>query len=201
MTTAVALDARPYSGGQRDTESASTFLFVRYDIIAEREVLRKPVTGSHHQSARHVLESIRFSLVSVVIVLAGITHALAAPPSLEHIQALNAVSLDHESPHTKWARPYARGPIRVLFITALNSDVNIAATREAVELVQRFDIAADAVLVTPAKGKAYAVAYTGESGVFGGKHGERRLARHVTACGRQFDYILCSDRIPVPTAG
>ena len=102
--------------------------------------------------------------------------ATAAPP-VEQIEAANALALDHESPHTKWGRPYARGSIRVLYLTALNANVNAGVTREAVELMQRFDIEADAVLVIAAKGTAYSIAYEGGSGVYGGAAGAQRLAR------------------------
>ena len=102
---------------------------------------------------------------------------VAAERSLEQVVALSAVDLGHETPHTKWARPYARGPIRVLFVVRLDANVNIAATRDVIELVQRFDIAADVVLVLPAKGEAYAVTFRGTSGVYGGEPAEQRLAR------------------------
>ena len=59
----------------------------------------------------------------------------------------------------------------------LHSNVNAAASRDAVEMVARFDLEADVVLVMPAKGNAYAVVFPGESGVYGGMLGEKRLAR------------------------
>ena len=71
----------------------------------------------------------------------------------------------------------ASGPLRVLFLMKLHSNVNVAASRDAVEMAARFDLDADVVLVMPSQGDAYAVAFPGESGVFGGEPGEARLAR------------------------
>jgi len=123
--------------------------------------------------------SLRFVCVSMAAAVACLPtgRAAAAPVPWDRIEAINAVVLDHETPHTKWARPYAGGRIRVLYIGALNGNVNVAPTRSLVELIQRFDVEADAVLVLASKGDAYAVAYEGESGVYGGKPAELRLAR------------------------
>ena len=102
--------------------------------------------------------------------------AAAEEITLEIVEAHNSLSVLHETPHTKWARPYAGGRLRVLFVTALNADVNIGPTRVAVEILQRFDIDADAVLASPAKASAYAITYKGEAGVYGGERGVERLA-------------------------
>ena len=118
-------------------------------------------------------------LVSVLTislwVIAG--PAVAASVSRHQVETINAVVLDYVSPHTKWAQPYAGGSIRMLYIGALAANVNVAPTRGAVELAQRFDLEVDAVLVMPAKGTAYAINYEGDSGVYGGDEGEQRLKR------------------------
>ncbi len=53
----------------------------------------------------------------------------------------HTLSMDFETPHVKWAKPYARGAIRVLFFCNGRGTV----PREAVELMQRFDFKIDAV--------------------------------------------------------
>ncbi|MAE65030.1 MAG: hypothetical protein CMJ18_12235 [Phycisphaeraceae bacterium] len=113
----------------------------------------------------------------ILLVLPVAIGGTASARTIEEIESLNAITLDHVTPHTKWARPYARGSIRALFIQKLTTNVNVAATRDVVEMAQRFDIEADTVLVAPSKGQAYAVTYRGESGVYGGAAGEQRLAR------------------------
>ena len=68
----------------------------------------------------------------------------------KHKDPENPVDLDHflsmefETPHTKWAKPYAGGPIRVLFLTDWYQ--NSTHTREIIELLQRFDIRAEAAM-------------------------------------------------------
>ena len=123
------------------------------------------------------LTKILFPCLFAVLML----HAGAAPTSfgatIEEIEANNSIDIDYQTPHTKWGRPLAGGPLRVLFLLKLQSNVNAAASRDAVEMVARFDLAADVVLAMPSKGNAYAIAYPGESGVFGGELGEQRLAR------------------------
>jgi beta-galactosidase len=53
----------------------------------------------------------------------------------------HALTFDFATPHTDWAQPYALGTTRVLFFT----DGRGTAPRECVELMQRFDIDAEAV--------------------------------------------------------
>jgi len=117
--------------------------------------------------------------VGILVTTALFVASPAAAESLSpyQIETTNALVLDFVTPHTKWAKPYAGGSIRVLYIAALNGNVNVAPTRSAVELIQRFDIEADAVLVMPTKGTTYSISYAGESGVYGGEAGEQRLTR------------------------
>ena len=98
-------------------------------------------------------------------------------PSVKRLEEANSIKDSFETPHTKWAKPYAGGPIRVLFITPLSAETNVLPLRGPVEIMQRFDIEADAVLVLPSKGTTYAVAYAGGSGLYGGQLGDERLAR------------------------
>jgi len=60
----------------------------------------------------------------------------AAELDLEH-----SLSTDFVTPHTRWARPYARGRVRVLMFCNGRGTV----PREGVELMQRFDVAVEAV--------------------------------------------------------
>ncbi len=53
---------------------------------------------------------------------------------------LNKVTTKLETAHTKWAKPYARGRLKVLFVIP-----RTVAPREIVELWQRFDIEFEAV--------------------------------------------------------
>ncbi len=54
-----------------------------------------------------------------------------------------ALSMDFETPHTKWAKPYALGPTRVVFVAPWFQGSTDG--REMVELMQRFDLDARAV--------------------------------------------------------
>jgi len=101
----------------------------------------------------------------------------ASGATLAEIEAKNSIEIETHGPHTRYGRPLASGPLRVLFLMKLHSNVNVAASRDAVEMAARFDLDADVVLVMPSQGDAYAVAFPGESGVFGGEPGEARLAR------------------------
>ena len=126
---------------------------------------------------RHFILILRILCLSAMLfVLAGAARTSSAT-SLEEIETNNSITIDYQTPHTKWGRPLAGGPLRVLFLMQLHSNVNAAASRDAVEMVARFDLEADVVLVMPAKGNAYAVAFPGESGVYGGELGEKRLTR------------------------
>lgn len=112
---------------------------------------------------------------TLAVLVAGQLFCSAA--TIEEIELKNSVEVDHLVPRTQYGRPLAGGSLRVLFLMKLHSNVNVAASRDAVEMAARFDVDADVVLVMPAKGTAYAVAFRGESGVYGGKLGEERLAQ------------------------
>jgi len=60
----------------------------------------------------------------------------AAELELDH-----TLSMELETPHVKWAKPYARGQLRVLMFCNGRGTV----PREGVELMQRFDLKIDAV--------------------------------------------------------
>jgi len=57
----------------------------------------------------------------------------------------HALTLDFETPHTDWGQPYALGPVRVLYFTSIPfSGVDYCKPRQMVELMQRFDVQAEA---------------------------------------------------------
>jgi len=76
----------------------------------------------------------------------------------------HALTLEVETPHTDWAQPYALGPTRVLFFCNGRGTV----PRECVELMQRFDINAEAVFWTR-------IVDSSETHWHGGETGERRM--------------------------
>ena len=103
--------------------------------------------------------------------------ARAAPYS-DAFEYHSALPLTEPMPQTTaWARPYVRGPLRVLFFTGQNPNVNVLPNRFVVELMQRFDIDGRAVLVQTGKGDAYAVNYAGGAGIVGEEAGLARLER------------------------
>lgn len=69
------------------------------------------------------------------------------PPGPELLDAEHALSMEFETPHTKWAKPYAQGTTRVLFFAPWYQGGT--ECREMIELMQRFDLDADAVYCFP----------------------------------------------------
>jgi len=63
-----------------------------------------------------------------------------APDKLEQEHSL---SMEFETPHTKWAKPFAFGKTRVLFFT--DQEQGSTNAREIIELMQRFDLDANSV--------------------------------------------------------
>ncbi|HUZ47267.1 MAG TPA: beta-galactosidase trimerization domain-containing protein [Terriglobia bacterium] len=59
------------------------------------------------------------------------------------LEVEHALSLDFLTPHTEWAKPYARGTVSALFFTLWYSNSTYA--REIIELLERFDLKAQAV--------------------------------------------------------
>jgi hypothetical protein len=59
----------------------------------------------------------------------------------DELEDEHALSMEFETPHTDWAQPYALGKTRVLFL----SNGRGTKAREIVELMQRFDIEAEAI--------------------------------------------------------
>jgi len=61
---------------------------------------------------------------------------------LAELEEDHALTFEVKTPHIRWARPYAKGTTRVLFFIGGRDTV----FRECVELMQRFDLKAEAVL-------------------------------------------------------
>ena len=67
--------------------------------------------------------------------------ALGRAQDAEELELDHTLSMGFETPHTKWAKPYAGGTLRVLLFCNGRGTV----PREGVELMQRFDMKIDAV--------------------------------------------------------
>ncbi|MCC6487736.1 MAG: hypothetical protein IT364_09570, partial [Candidatus Hydrogenedentes bacterium] len=65
----------------------------------------------------------------------------------DFLEVEHALSLDFVTPHTPWAKPYAQGPVKTLFFAPWFQGSTDA--REIVELMQRFDLDAQAVYFMP----------------------------------------------------
>ncbi len=118
--------------------------------------------------------------ISALALLALFCSTLTAGPSMPAMNKLeeaNSLKDAFETPHTKWAKPYANGKVRVLFLALMSANINVLPLRGPVEIAQRFDIDGDAVLLLEGKGTDYAVMYAGGAGVYGGELGKERLDR------------------------
>ena len=76
---------------------------------------------------------------TVAVLIPGAAHA--GSPGDKHLEDEHALSLEFATPHTKWATPYARGPVKVLFFAGRRDDYTKG--RHVVELLQRFDLRAE----------------------------------------------------------
>ncbi len=78
------------------------------------------------------------SRILAVLWACALAGAAFAEPTIDEEQSLR---MDYLTPHTAWARPYAQGVTRVLFF----SDFRHSQAREIIELMERFEVKADAV--------------------------------------------------------
>ncbi len=101
------------------------------------------------------------------------------PEVTAEIEEEHRLSLEFATPHTKWAQPYAHGKMRVLFIC--ESSRWDTLTREAEELMQRFDVSLEAVYGDFVRGQDPGNLW------IGGKTGEQRMARLLR---QPYDVIL-----------
>ena len=77
---------------------------------------------------------------AVAVMLCSVVYA-------DQLEEEHELSHDFVTPHTKWAKPYARGKIRGLFFS--RSRKNHQDERDIIEILQRFDIEADAAYYQP----------------------------------------------------
>jgi len=103
-------------------------------------------------------------LQAAVLMLLALLSGVAPGQDMTELEIDHALTFDFPTPHTKWARPYAVGKMRVLFFT----DGTGTNPRECVELMQRFDIDAQAVFRAQ-------IVDSNESHWHGGELGERRM--------------------------
>ena len=77
-------------------------------------------------------------LFALLLGFSVVTPALAAFPPAE-VEEEHRQSLEYVTPHTEWAKPYARGKVRMLFISetvsAMFVPLNWAAPSVVVRLV------------------------------------------------------------------
>ncbi|MBI3921578.1 MAG: hypothetical protein HY318_09195, partial [Armatimonadetes bacterium] len=102
--------------------------------------------------------------VTLVVVCAGFSPARAVEET--ELEVDHALTLEVTTPHTDWARPYAQGKTSVLFFT----DAEDLRPRECVELMQRFDLEAEAVFWSK-------IVDSANSHWHGGEQGEARMLR------------------------
>ncbi len=132
-----------------------------------------------------------------LVLLTGTAAAARQWHTEEWVEYENALTNEVPTPHTKWAKPYARGSVRVLFFGHKDSKrwmIWGPGTRFAVELMQRFDIDGDAVLVDPQVDTQDAARNPEQLGVYGGEIGEKRLSRLLEM---PYDcYVFGTDELP-----
>ncbi len=93
-----------------------------------------------------LVSAMRCLAASVLITVCATIRA-DVPSGPELLEAEHALSMEVETPHTKWAKPYAQGTTRVLFFGPWYQGGT--ECREMIELMQRFDLDADAVYCFP----------------------------------------------------
>jgi len=79
------------------------------------------------------------ALLAVAVVMGG--RLVAHAQDMAELAVDHALTFELSTPHTNWARPYALGKTRVLFFT----DGRGTHPRQCVELMERFDLEAEAV--------------------------------------------------------
>ena len=107
---------------------------------------------------------------------------LAVAPAIRagQLEEEHELSMEFVTPHTKWAKPYAGGKIRALFFCRGGWYGMGTEAREIIELMQGFDIEADAVYWGHPKG--------GLRGWLGGEEGHKRILRLLQ--GRYDVYVF-----------
>lgn len=102
----------------------------------------------------------RYSLLALVLL------ALQALSSGDSLDDDHRLSMEFETPHVDWGTPFALGKVQVLFFVTGRG----TAPREAVELMQRFDMGVEAAYWEP-------IVDTQDSQWLGGEQGIQRISR------------------------
>jgi hypothetical protein len=148
------------------------------------------VRDSHGPEALAMTTAARFNrwlrpiLLGVLVFLCAAQFAYAWENTAGEVVSLHNLRDAHETPHIKWARPYAGGRLRVLYLLASNSQGMETHAREAVEFAQRFDVELDTVYYFHFYKKQW----------FGGVAGQRRLQRIFTETS--YDLYIFQDISP-----
>lgn len=108
----------------------------------------------------------RIVSAAVVLLLTIGSLVCAQELPLQELEVDHALTCDFPTPHTDWAQPYALGKTRVLFFTNGMG----TSPRECVELIQRFDLDAQAVFWSQ-------IVDSPQTHWHGGKMGEQRMFR------------------------
>lgn len=95
-----------------------------------------------------------FVCLPVAVILTAARPAVAWESSHAEVEEYHQLSLRVETPHTKWAKPYAGGTTRVLYFVGSDSEGMETHPRHIVEMMQRFDVE-----VTPAYWYTYCSTY------------------------------------------
>lgn len=99
-------------------------------------------TGVSHSAAAPQNEYALCHLFTVFCLFLFVLSACTARgQDMAELEVDHALTFDFATPHTKWAQPYALGKVRVLFF----ADGRGTNPRECAELMQRFDLDAQAV--------------------------------------------------------
>jgi len=122
--------------------------------------------------------------LSVLAFLVPSDPASAWENTAGEVEWLHKLTLRYETPHIKWAKPYARGKVKALYFIASPFQGMGTHAREAVELMQRFDVQVEAVFYYNFYRKDW----------FGGVAGHRRLDRIMRE--NRYDVYIFQDVSP-----
>lgn len=105
---------------------------------------------------------------AAVVLAASVAGAVMA--AMSELEEDHELSMDYVTPHTDWAQPYIRGKIRVLYFGWGFGPGHGTDTRDLIELMQRFDVEAQAAFYAQ-------LCDSPETGWHGGPAGVRRILR------------------------
>ncbi|MFH1743081.1 MAG: beta-galactosidase trimerization domain-containing protein [bacterium] len=101
--------------------------------LSTTQFLRKPF--------RHT-PLVALAAIFIIGSLPAVAIQVDIPDPVAFLEMEHKLSMEFETPHTKWAKPYAGGTLRVFFFVPWFQGSTDG--REMIELMQRFDITADA---------------------------------------------------------